>query len=414
MTAPSSVAADPLFDDGGPKSPLPIGPVRSDRSAGSDPHRVGGQGRPEPVHGRRRPLTTVRPHAPGHGRWLLLPAAIALASRLYSVAVLSTLSSLPATRPNLLTVWDATWYLGIAETGYHGGVVRGGHDFAFFPAWPFVIKVGSLGVFPLAETGAVLANGLFVAALVLIWRVLADRLDAATATTGIVLLAFAPSAYVFSLPYSEPLFLLAAGSYFLAPSNSRWRVPAASLAMFTRIAGAGLAASALVRAMTTRGRERVASLVAAASGGLAFAIWWLFIALLTQRPTGFLLGSPSWAHGGSGLMRIAVALVHPNLARLAWLGFVALVVVGAVALVRRDRELAVFSLAVLALSLLPGGLVNSMPRYALSAFPAFGGLAIVLGRFDRRLVWVVAVLFALAQIAFAALVLAAPPRGVAP
>lgn len=357
---------------------------------------------------------TVSGHAPGHGRWFVLPAAIALASRLYSAGVLSALDALPGMRPNLLRVWDAAWYLGIAETGYHGGVVRGGHDFAFFPAWPLLIKVGSLGVFPLAETGAVLANGLFVAAAVLIWRVLADRLDAATATAGVVLLAFAPSAYVFSLPYSEPLFLLVAGAYFLAPSQSRWRMPAASLAMFTRIAGAGLVASALVRAMTTRDRERAVALAAAASGCLTFAIWWAFIALLTQRFAGFLLGSPSWAHGASGLTRIGVALLHPNLARLAWLGFVGLVAVGAIALFRRDRELAVFGATVLALSLLPGGTVNSMPRYALSAFPAFAGLALVIERFDRRLVWVAAVLFALGQIAFAALVLAAPPRGVAP
>jgi hypothetical protein len=55
-----------------------------------------------------------------------------------------------------------------------------------------------------------------------------------------------------------------------------------------------------------------------------------------------------------------------------------------------------------------------MPRYTLSAFPAFAGLALVLGRLDRRAVWVAAALFALGQIAFAALILAAPPRGVAP
>lgn len=346
--------------------------------------------------------------------WFLLPVAIALASRLYSVAVLSALSSLPGMRPGLPTVWDAVWYVGIAETGYHGGVVRGGHDFAFFPAWPLLMKVGSLGLFPLPATGAILATVCFVVAAVVVWRVLADRLDAPAATAGVVLLAFAPSAYVFSLPYSEPLFLLAAGGYFLARSESRWRMAAAALAMFTRIAGAGLVASALVRASTTRGRERTAAIAAAAAGCLAFAIWWGFIAVLTQQLTGFLLGSPSWARGGSGLSRIVVALLHPNLARLAWLGFVALVVVGALALFRRDRELAVFAAVVLALSLLPGGTVNSMPRYALSAFPAFAGLALVLQRFDRRLVWLAAALFALGQIAFAALVLAAPPRGVAP
>jgi hypothetical protein len=345
--------------------------------------------------------------------WYLLPAGIAVASRLYSTAVVLVLHSFPGMRPELLTVWDAAWYLRIAEGGYHGGVVHGGHDFAFFPAWPLLIKVASLGVFPLPETGFILANALFVVAAVVVWRVLADRLGAAIATAAVLLLAFAPSAYVFSLPYSEPLFLLAAGAYFFAPPESRRRIPAVALAMFTRIAGAGLVAAALVRAATTTGRARAVALAAAAAGCLAFAVWWGFIAVLTQQLTGFLLGSPSWAHGGSGLTRIVVALRNPNLPRAAWLGFIALVTLGALALVRRDRELAVFALTVLALSLLPGGTVNSMPRYALSAFPAFAGLALLAERFDRRLVAVVAVLFALAQIAFALAVLLAAPRGVA-
>lgn len=347
-------------------------------------------------------------------RWFLLPAAIAIGSRCYSTLVLLGLHALPGMRPSLLTVWDAAWYERIAKDGYHGGVVHGGHDFAFFPAWPLLMKVTSLGVLPLVETGALLANLLFVAAVIVIWRVLADRLGERTATAGVVLLSFAPSAWVFSLPYSEPLFLLAVGSYFLIRPESRWRIVAAALAMFTRIAGAGLVASALGRASTTRGRERAVALAAAAAGALAFAIWWGFIAVLTGRFTGFLLGSPSWAGGSSGLTRLAFAFAHPKLARLAWLGFGALVTLGALALVRRDRELAVFALAVLALSLLPGGMVNSMPRYALSAFPAFAGLGLVAERFDRRLVWIAAVLFALAQIAFATAVLLAPPRGVAP
>jgi len=51
-------------------------------------------------------------------------------------------------------------------------------------------------------------------------------------------------------------------------------------------------------------------------------------------------------------------------------------VAGAVLVLRRDRELGIFALGVLALTLLPGGLVSSTPRYAISAFPAFAGLAL--------------------------------------
>jgi len=359
-------------------------------------------------------VSDVRALAARRWPWFAVPVAIAVASRVYSSVVLGVLASLPGMRGGLPGVWDAAWYIRIAEGGYHGGVVHGGHDFAFFPSWPLLVKVASLGVLPLDVTGAVVANILFVVAAALIWRVLAERLGDAAATGGIALLAFAPPAYVFSLPYSEPLFLLASAAYFLAGPESRWRLPLAALTMLTRIAGAAVVASALTRAATSHGRARWAALAAAAAGCLAFAIWWGFIALLTRQFTGFLHGSPSWAHADSGLARIVAAVRQPSVARLAWLAFLGIVGLGAIRLLPIDRELAVFSIVALALALLPGGTVNSMPRYALSAFPAFAGLALLAQRLDRRLVLALAVAFALAQIAFAAWIMAAAPRGVAP
>ncbi len=68
--------------------------------------------------------------------------------------------------------------------------------------------------------------------------------------------------------------------------------------------------------------------------------------------------------------------------------------VGALLVLRRDRELGVYALVALALGLLPGGFIASMPRYSLVAFPAFAGLAQRLG---RRAAQVLVVLFALAQ-----------------
>ncbi len=346
--------------------------------------------------------------------WFAIPVAVAVASRAYSLAILGALTLVPGMRRGLPAVWDAAWYLRVARSGYHAGVVSGGHDFAFFPAWPLLVKVASLGVLPSGAVATLLANALFVVAAVLIWRVLDERLGRAAATGGVALLAFAPPAYVLSLPYSEPLSLAATAAYFGVGPASRWRLPAAALAMFARIAGAAVVASALARAAMARGRERWTLLAAAAAGTLAFAIWWGFIAHLTGQFTGFLHGSPSWAGGSSGLVRIGVALARPTISRLVWLAFLGIMAVGAVGLMRADLELAVFSVAALALALLPGGIVSSMPRYALAAFPAFGGLALLAQRLDRRLVVALAVVFAVGQVLFAAWAMAAPPLGAAP
>lgn len=337
--------------------------------------------------------------------WAGTPAAIAVASRAWSALWLLWLNPAHTTRGLPFVIWDGDWYLGIVKSGYHGDLVRRAHDFAFFPAWPALIKLGSLTGVHAALVGTVLANLLFVAAAILIWRALDLRLGSTVATGGVLLLAFAPPAYVFTMAYSEPLFLLSAGAYFLASASSARRGLFAGLAMLTRIAGAAIAASALVQLVFGPRPNRRAALLTLLATGLAFAIWWLFIAILTHRFAGFLSGSPAWVHGGNGAARLITALHRPTPQRMAWIGFFVLVALGALALLRVDRELAVFSLAALALGFLPGGLVPSLPRYALAAFPAFAGLAL---RFGRRGTWALAGCFALGQIAFIAWMIAVP------
>jgi len=87
-----------------------------------------------------------------------------------------------------------------------------------------LIRLSTAGFLPDGITSVVLANLLFVLAAVLLWRLLADRLDPSAATHAIALLAFSPPAYVFSLAYSESLFLLIAVMFFFAPASSPWRV----------------------------------------------------------------------------------------------------------------------------------------------------------------------------------------------
>ncbi len=304
----------------------------------------------------------------------------------------------PSAPTEPVRAWDAGWYLQVARSGYHAAPVtlsatNAHYDFAFFPLWPAVIRLSTLGVLPAAATSVVLANLLFIAAAVLVWKLLAERFEPALATGGVALLAFSPPAYVFSLAYSEPLFLLLAAGYFLSRTHPLRRGLTAAVAMAARISGAAIVASAALDALVTRGRERRAALLTVILGAAAFAAWWLFIAWLVHDPLGFLHGSPSWGRS-SGIVQILAQVRHPDLRRLAALGFTALVLVGALLVLRRDRELGVYALVAVALGLLPGGLIASMPRYSVVAFPAFAGLAERLG---RRGTLVVVILFGFAQ-----------------
>ncbi len=331
--------------------------------------------------------------------WVILPALIATASRVFSAALVELANLLSHRhRLNPFATWDAGWYLQVAQHGYHAAPVtlsatNAHYDFAFFPLWPIAIRLSTLGVFPAAASAVLLANLLFIAAAVLVWKVLSERFSPSLATGALLLLAFSPPAYVFSLAYSEPLFLVLAAGYFLSRTRTLGRGLLAALGMAARIAGAALVASAAVEALLTSGRARRAALLSVTTGGAAFAAWWLFIALLMHDPLGFLHGSPSWGRS-SGLVQILDLVRHRDPRRLAALAFTALALVGALLVLRRDRELGVYALVAVALGLLPGGLISSMPRYSLVAFPAFAGLA---DRLGRRGTFVLAGGFALAQ-----------------
>lgn len=302
--------------------------------------------------------------------------------------------------PNPFTIWDARWYLGIAENGYHSTPILGGTDeiarldIAFFPAWPSLIRLSTASFLPDGITSVVLANLLFILAAVLLWRLLADRLDPPTATRTIALLAFSPAAYVFSLAYSESLFLLIAVMFFLAPASSLWRGPLAALAMLTRVTGAAIVFTAAVQVLRSSGSVRRAAFLAVIGGILGFTTWWIAVAFVMQDPLGFLSRFGSWP-SDPVLETITNELRHPSVQGIAFLSFPVVMLVGAVLVLRRDRELGVYAIATLALPLITGGVIfNSAPRYALLAFPSFAGFASRLGRWGTS---VLLISFVIAQ-----------------
>ncbi|HEX8939036.1 MAG TPA: mannosyltransferase family protein [Candidatus Limnocylindrales bacterium] len=353
-----------------------------------------------PAFPGRTVLSRLQPLA-----WLVVPVAIAVVSRGFSAALVELatrhireVGPLLTIYRNPLVAWDGQWYLSIAANGYHAqplqpGPLGGHHDFAFFPVWPMLIRIASLAWPRVDIVAVVLANVLFIAAAVVIWRLFEARYGARVATGGVALLAFSPAAYVFSMAYSESAFLLLAGTYLAARASPGRRVLSAWLAMLTRIAGVGVLAAAAVRAVVSRGEERRTALTVVATSLIAFAAWWVVIALITGDPMGFMRGSPAWVKT-SGYGSILDAVRRPNPESVIQLGYPALLLLGSLLVLRRDVELGVYALAVTLLGALPGGLIPSMPRYALLAFPAFAAISERLG---RRGTVVLVLVFAVAQ-----------------
>jgi Mannosyltransferase (PIG-V) len=336
--------------------------------------------------------------------WVWLPVSVAILSRLYSTLLLAQYSN-HAALPMLgfgtspFVAWDAQWYLHIAATGYHaapqqGDLATGHHDFAFYPGWPIFIRIASLGgLLPIDLVAVVLANLLFVVALVVIYRVFVDRFGEQTAYWAALLLAFNPAGYVLSMAYSEPLFLLAAGLYFASRYNRASPVLAA-LSVLARLAGLAIGASAAVMFLLHQ-RARARLLLICLAVAAAFAAWWVFIWELTGSVSGWFEGSAEWGHY-EGIVSILREVARQAPSEALWFAFVAIMAVGTLLLMRDHPDLAIYGLVAIGLSLV-GAPAWSMPRHAMVAFPAFAGLARRLG---PRLSFVVALGFALVEVAF--------------
>jgi hypothetical protein len=122
------------------------------------------------------------------------------------------------------TRWDAGWYRHIATHGYVDQAVgpAGQRNVAFYPLYPLTMRLASLpGLDPLAA-GILVSNLAFLAALLLLHRMVRARFGADAAFRCILLLSVFPFSFYFSAVYSEGLFLLlAVGSLYLA-QQGRW------------------------------------------------------------------------------------------------------------------------------------------------------------------------------------------------
>ena len=333
-------------------------------------------------------------------QWLVVPLIGAILSRVWSLALLALAAHDRHTAlfgPGSVTAkWDATWYVAIAADGYHAAPLHlnplgGQHDYAFFPLWPLVIHVVSFLPISPSILAAILSPVLFCVAAVLIAVALEPAFGRAAAIDAVLLLAFSPAAFTFSMGYSEALFLVLAAAAFISTSPGH-RAVAVGLAVVARIAGAPLIAVDGLRWLISRGRD-LGALAVAIVGSLAFAAWWVAVAVISGDPTGFMKGSPDWAFV-SGVPAVLHAIDRPEAPGIGALVIVGVVAIGAVLALRRSWPLGTYALLSLALGLLPGGLVSSMPRYALAAFPAYAGLASAGG---RRLTVVLLVVSAVAQ-----------------
>ena len=170
-----------------------------------------------------------------------------LLSRLlfFGPLMLATQRQPPGALASRLGQWDAAHYLQIVQQGYAGD------NFAFFPVFPYLIRLtSSLLHLPPLAVALVFSNGAFLLALVLLHRLSRHCQGSAIARTVVLLSCFNPMSIFCAIPYTESFYLLFTCQALLALLRPRLNAPRiaifGALSAATRPTGLVIAPAILV------------------------------------------------------------------------------------------------------------------------------------------------------------------------
>jgi len=274
-----------------------------------------------------------------------------------------------------LTAWDGQYFIGIAREGYHLAPVAGEYrDVAFAPLFPLVTGVLALPWPDLtALIAVVVANVAFLLALGLLTRLGEIYLGRERAAYAAGLMAIYPFAAVYSMAYSDSLFLaLSLGAFLAAERN--WRARAGvllGLACLARIQGIVLILPLAILLLRQDGWRPRPSLAWLALGPLAILGFVAYLAAVTGSWTAYLDAQIAWGRTGIGgappeqsLGSNLTGYLFALLATLAWAVFL-------LVFIRQDRlrlEYALIPMLYLAAELSSGSL-EAVGRITMVAFP---------------------------------------------
>ncbi|MDY7086786.1 MAG: hypothetical protein SYR96_16930 [Actinomycetota bacterium] len=203
----------------------------------------------------------------GGGRGVGIAVGILALTRVAQLIILAWLDAAddePIGVRDRLLVWDAGWFLRVAVDGYPDSYTYDatghldGNGLAFFPVYPLLIRgVSALGIPP--ATAALTVSWLAAAGAAVAVYLLGASLYGKRAGWALVAICFsAPVSVVFSMAYSESVFLaLVAGMLVAAHRRVWWAAGVLGLAAsLTRPTGAAAAVALAVAALLAVREDR--------------------------------------------------------------------------------------------------------------------------------------------------------------
>jgi hypothetical protein len=287
--------------------------------------------------------------------------------------------------------WDGSWYLSVVTSGYPHGIPKQGHQAlstttGFFPLFPDLVRiVHTVSRLPYFGAAVLVTSLAGAAAASLVWLLVRQLSDTATADRACALWCFFPGAFVLTLFYAESTMLALAFGCLLALLRRRWWVAGilAALATATRPNAIVLiACCAWAAAVAIRRRRDWSSLVApllAPTGLIAFFIFlWIRAGSFTAY---FTVEHDGWGQRvdpTTAFSQITYFVNHPlrNSEDTAYVAALIFIAITAVLLVRTRPPpiLLIWTAGIICIALLSAN-SGIRARYILTAFPLVTVLA---------------------------------------
>ncbi|WP_225448496.1 mannosyltransferase family protein [Streptacidiphilus sp. P02-A3a] len=331
-----------------------------------------------------------------------VPLGVAAGSALLHCLLLLWLDSPTESFAGRFHVWDAQFYVQIAQSGYPHGYAYAngqltGNNLAFFPLYPLLIRiVHTVSGLAWGTSAVVVAWLCAFAAAVVVHRLVRSLASERVAGFAVALVFCQPMAVSLWIAYTESLFLLLAAAALLAARRESWLWAGVltCLAGLTRSTGIALAAALVVAVVLAARREHrlgwrmVAGGVLGCLGMPAYLGWvglrvgqldgWSHIQSAGWG-TAWDWGSSTWdfltstLHNADGWVQVSVAFV-----------LIGYTVACAAALLERPwPPLAVYGVLILAASLGQSNYYHSKPRLLVPVLLAVLPLASSLARARR-------------------------------
>ena len=341
--------------------------------------------------GTRRPGLSVAAGRRVLGE-LARPLALFVASRLVTLSAIGIAVVVKGVVfSDVIHIWDGGWWMSTTLHGYpHAVPMVDGHagesTIAFFPLFPLLAR-GVMNVTGLPLLGSLLVvttvfGGLTAVGL---WYLTRRILDADTADRTVALFCFFPGSFIFSLVYAEPVMLALAVGCLLFLLQRRWLLAGVLAAMATASrpnAAVLIVCCAWEAGFAVMRRREWRALIAPALAPVGIVSFFVFLRVRTGslrawfdvekggwneriEPTALWHYIQTFARNGFAEWNIPVPLAGA-----------VLILIGAVLLVRArvPPVLLVYTAGIVILTL-SSKTLGARPRFVLTAFPLFIGLA---------------------------------------